>query len=116
MPKVSLARGFLGEITDQRQRLAKLRHCFGDRAVADRLARRLEPEADGALGKSGQRQMMRQQCRLSLHDVLEPPLVRFGDTRVQRLTPGAQQRAVSGILHQGMLEQIGRMRGYAPSE
>ena len=60
--------------------------------------------------------MMRQQCRLSLHDVLGLPLVRFGDARVQRLTPGPEQRPVSGILHEGVLEQIGCMRGRAPSE
>jgi hypothetical protein len=40
----------------------------------------------------------------------------FGDTGVKRAPRLAQQGAISRLLHQGMLEQIGRVRGLALTE
>jgi hypothetical protein len=40
----------------------------------------------------------------------------FGDTRVQRVSRLAQQRSVSCVLHQGMLEQVSCLRRHALSE
>jgi hypothetical protein len=58
----------------------------------------------------------RQQLRLALGDLRELALKGFGDTGVKRASRLAQQCAISRVLHQAMLEQIGRMRRHAPPE
>jgi hypothetical protein len=57
----------------------------------------------------------RQQLRLPLRDFSELAFEGFGDTAVKRASGFAQQRAIGCILHQGMLEQVGRMRWSEPT-
>jgi len=54
--------------------------------------------------------MARQQFRLILRDLHKLGLDGFGDASVERASQLAQQRAIGRVLHQGVLEQIGRMR------
>ena len=60
--------------------------------------------------------VMRQQFRLVLGDIRELALKGFGDTGVKRATWLAQQSAIGRVLHQRMLEEIGRMRRHALAE
>jgi hypothetical protein len=53
---------------------------------------------------------------LALRGFREFALDGFGDAGMQCASRLAQQRPVSRVLHEGMLEQIGRVRGHAPSE
>ena len=53
---------------------------------------------------------MRQQFRLALGHLRELAFEGFGDASVKRASRLAQQRAIGRVLHEGMLEQIGRMR------
>jgi hypothetical protein len=56
------------------------------------------------------------QLRLILCDLGELALEDFSDTGMERASRLAQQRALGGVLHQGMLEQIRRMRRRAMPE
>ena len=60
--------------------------------------------------------MTRQNLRLVLGDFGELAFKGFGDASVQRASRLAQERAIGGILHQGVLEQIGRVRRHALPE
>jgi hypothetical protein len=53
---------------------------------------------------------MRQDLGLSLRDLAEPTFEGFRDTGVKRASRLAQQRAIGRVLHQGMLEQVARLR------
>ena len=58
--------------------------------------------------------MMGQKFRLALGDFGEKPLQRRGGATVEFLPPSPQQRAVGGILHQGMFEHIRIVAGGGP--
>ena len=60
--------------------------------------------------------MTRQNLRLALGDLGELAFKGFGDPSVKRAPRLPQQRAIGGVLHQGMLEQIARLRRHALSE
>ena len=60
--------------------------------------------------------MTRQQLGLAFGDVGELAFEGFGDAGMKRASRLAQQRAVGRVLHQGVLEQIGRMRRHALPE
>ena len=60
--------------------------------------------------------MTRQQLRLVLGNIGELAFEGFGDAGVKRASRLAQQRAVGRVLHQGVLEQIGRVRRHALPE
>ena len=79
-----------GDLAEQGEAAVKLRHRFGGGAACNRNPRRLEPEADGALGEARLRQMMRHQLGPGIDDVAEPSIIRLGDARMQRLTLGPQ--------------------------
>src|SRR5262245_61426389 len=74
------------------------------------------PKGCGFLHKAGVGPMSRQQLRLALRGFREFALDGFGDAGMQCASWLAQQRPVSRVLHEGMLEQISRLRGHAPSE
>src|SRR5690349_21533460 len=54
--------------------------------------------------------MMRQQLWLAFDGISEVLLQSRSDAGVQFLSPAAQQGAVSGVLDQGVLEQVGSVR------
>ena len=58
----------------------------------------------------------RQQFRLALGDFGELAFEGFGNAGMKRASRLAQQRAISRVLHQGMLEQVARMRRHALPE
>ena len=60
--------------------------------------------------------MTRQQLRLGLHDVGELAFENFGNAGVKRPTRFAQQGAIGGVLHQRVLEEIGRVSAARPAE
>jgi hypothetical protein len=51
-----------------------------------------------------------QDLGLALGSLGELAFEGFGDTGVKRASRLAQQRAIGRVLHQGMFEQIGRVR------
>jgi len=57
--------------------------------------------------------MPRQQIRLGIGDVCELAFDGVGDTSVECPPRLAQQGAVGRILHQGMLEKVGRVWRHA---
>ena len=61
-------------------------------------------------------QMMRQKLGLTLHLVREALLQHRSDAGMQFLPLCTQQRTVSGILNECVLEQIRRMRSGAPAK
>ena len=60
--------------------------------------------------------MQRQEFRLALHHLWAARFELFSDAGMQFLTPGAQQRVVRGILHQGMFERVHAFRRCAACE
>ena len=70
----------------------------------------LRPKTGSFLDQSSFRAVTRDQLRLALGDFVELVFQSFGDASVQRTSALAQERAVGRILHQAMLEQIGRVR------
>jgi hypothetical protein len=58
----------------------------------------------------------RQQLRLGLGDLRKPTFEDVGDASVQRASRFTQQRAIGRVLHEGVLEQIARMRWDALAE
>jgi len=70
----------------------------------------LQPFVDCTLGIAGRGQMMREQFGLALDTIGEILLKHRRNTGVQLLPLSAQQRAIGGVLHQRMLEEVGGMR------
>src|SRR5260370_1025093 len=66
----------------------------------------LQPLSHRALGVASGSQVMGQEFRLALDQIGEMLLQQRRDAGVQFLPSGAQQRAVSSVLHQRMLEQV----------
>src|SRR5271154_5789773 len=62
------------------------------------------------LGQARLCEVPRQQLRLALRDVEESAFESLGDTGVERPTRLPQQSAVGGVLHERVLEEIGRVR------
>jgi hypothetical protein len=60
--------------------------------------------------------MTRQQLGLALRDLGELAFEGFGNTGVKRASRLAQQRAICRVLHQGMFEQVPRIRRQTLSE
>ena len=60
--------------------------------------------------------MMRKKFGPSLDEIDEVPLQHRRDPGVQFLPSGAQQRAVGGVLHQRMLEEVRGMRSDAAAK
>jgi hypothetical protein len=64
----------------------------------------------GAPGISGVRQMMGEKFGLPFDEVGKLPFQSCGNATVQLLPPATQQIVVDRVLHQRMLEQVGRCR------
>ena len=93
--------------------------CAAASTSAERVQRplsRLAPQARGLLDQPGLGAVTRQQFRLALGDLGELAFEGFGDAGVKRASRLAQQRAIGRVLHQRVLEQIGRMRRRALPE
>ena len=93
--------------------------CSAASTSAERVQRslsRLAPQARGLLDQPGLGAVTRQQLGLALGNLGELAFKGFGDTGVKRASRLAQQRAVGRVLHQRMLEQVGRMRRHALPE
>jgi hypothetical protein len=70
----------------------------------------------GALRVAGGCQMMGQQFGAALDEIGEMRFQCRGDAPMQFLPLRAQQRAVGGVLHQRVLEQVGGMRSGAAAK
>ena len=93
--------------------------CSAASTSAERCQRplsRFAPQARSLLDQAGLGAVTRQQLRLVLGDFRELAFEGFGDAGVKRASRLAQQRAIGRVLHQGMLEQIGRVRRHALPE
>ena len=86
---------------------------FKKRGSRQRALSRSAPKTDRLLDQARLSAVARQQLGLTLSDIGELALEGFSDAGVQGTTRLAQQRAVSGVLHESMLKQIGRVRWYA---
>ena len=60
--------------------------------------------------------MARQEFRLAFRHLWKRVFNNFSDALVQRAAGLTQQRAMGRVPHQGMLEQVARMRRHALSE
>jgi len=78
--------------------------CFEVRQALGSMSAGLQPLIDRAVGCPGGSQMVRKEFGLTLDEVGKVLLERRRDAGVQFLPPDAQQGAVGGILHQGVLE------------
>jgi hypothetical protein len=56
---------------------------------------------------------MREQLRLAMGNLGNLVFERFGNAGVQHAARLAQQRTIGRFLHQGMLEQVRRLRRYS---
>ena len=91
------------------ERACELRHGLDQRRARQRLLARFAPKAGGLLDQPGLGAMTCQQFRLALGDLRKSGLKHFGNTGVKGASGFAQQRSVGRILHQSMLEQVGRI-------
>ena len=89
---------------------------FDQRRALQRPLSRFAPQARGLLDQPSLGAVTRQQLRLALGNLGELAFEGFGDAGVKRASRLAQQRAIGRVLHQGVLEQIGRMRRHALPE
>jgi hypothetical protein len=76
----------------------------------------LEPLIHGTLDIRCRSEMMGEQLGLSLDEISEMLLQHSRDARVQLRAAGAQQGAVSRVLHQRMLEEIGGLWRHTAAE
>ena len=72
------------------------------------------PIVEGRHAQASLRIVMSQQFGLSLADVGEVGLQHLGNMLMVLLAGAAEQRLIGGILHQGMLKEVGRL-GWPPS-
>jgi len=77
---------------------------------------RFQPLVDVSLSGAGCGQMVGQQLGLALGQVDEILLQHRRDPGMQFLPPRAQQRAIGGILHEGVLEQVGGVGRHTAAE
>ena len=77
---------------------------FDQRRLRQRPLSRFAPKACGFLDQAGLGPMACQQLRSALGDIGELDFKRFGNAGMQRASLFAQQCAISGVSHQGMLE------------
>ena len=105
-----------GQGRDQADCSGELLHCLNQRRTLQRALTRLAPQARRLLGQPGLGAVTRQQLGLVLCDLGELAFQNFGNARVQPASRLAQQRAIGGVLHQGMLEQVCRLRRHALAE
>ena len=105
-----------GQLRNLLKSTSELRCSFDQRRALQRSLSRFAPQARGLIDQPSLGAMMRQQLRLALGDLGELAFKGFGDTGVKRASWLAQQRAIGRVLHQGMLEQVGRMRRHALPE
>ena len=80
------------------------------RRARQRLLSRPGPQARSLLDQARLGAMTRQQVRLARDHFRELAFEGFGDTSVKRAPRLAQQRAVSGVLHESMLEEVAGLR------
>ena len=71
---------------------------------------RFAPQPRGLLDLPGLGAVTREEFRLVLGDLFEFALEGLSDAGVKRTSWLAQQRAICNVLHQGMVEQVGRLR------
>ena len=71
------------------------------------------PQARGLLDQPCLGAVARQQLRLGLGDVREPAFKSFGNATMKRASRLPQQRPISRILDEGVLEQVGYVRRHA---
>ena len=86
------------------------------RRTRQRPLSRFAPQARGLFDQASLGAVTRQQLRLALGNLGELAFEGFGDTGVKCASRLAQQRAIGRVLHQGMLEQVGRMRRHTLPE
>src|SRR4029077_17160245 len=92
------------KLSQQVERALKVTGCLGMGGSGDAPRTGAAPELDRLIDQAGLREMMRQDLRLVVDDLRELVFKDLADTRVQLLTLTAQHRAVSGVLHQRVLE------------
>jgi hypothetical protein len=106
-----LARGAVGQASEDVQALPELCHRLGHRPPCDGLLAGLEAVTDGLLDEARFLAMLRQSLGLHLYDLRKFLFQGSSDTAMQLLPPVTQQGAVRGILHQRVLEGVFRIGG-----
>ena len=91
-------------------------NCLRMRQLAGGALPGLQPLLHRAIIRPRGLQVVCEQFWLPLGKVGEVAFQHLGDARVQLLAAGAQQRAVGGVLHQRVLEQVRRLRRHAATE
>jgi hypothetical protein len=93
-----------------------MRDCLDVSEAAGRTLTSLQPLLGGAFAVSGSSQVVRQQFGLPFDQIGKILLKDTGDAGMQFLPARTQQRAVGGVLDQGVLESICRLRRYTATE
>ena len=75
-----------------------------------------QPVADRRFRQARGGEVMGQGLRLALASVRKPLFERFGDARMQLLSPAFEERLVGGVLDQRVLETVGRLGRRAVAE
>src|SRR6516225_2314378 len=94
----------------------ELSHCLQQRRARKRPLSRLPPQARRLLDQPRLGAVTSHQFRLTLCDLHELALKGFGNSGVQRASWLAQERAISRVLYERVLEQVGRLRRRALPE
>src|SRR5262245_11947997 len=102
--------GRWGQACDLVERTPELFRGFDQRRALRRPQSGFAPQRRGFLDLPRLRAVARQQLGLVLGDLREPTFKGFGDSGMKRTSRLAQQRAVSRIPYQCMLEKVGRVR------
>ena len=76
----------------------------------------LLPERNGRFSQARSSEVMRQHLGLGVLDVREALLDHPRDLAVQLLSSALEQRVVGRVLHQGVLEGVGRLRRRAAAK
>ena len=98
------------------KRAGDLLDALHQRRTGERPLSCFAPQPRGFLDQTRLGAMTRQQLRLALGNVSELAFEGLGNAGVKRTPRLAQQRAIGRVLHQRMLEQIGRVRRRALAE
>jgi hypothetical protein len=87
---VLLTGSTLRQVRQHFQAFFELRHCLHHRRARQRLLTRLKPVADSLLVEASLGAMLRKQCRVACHDLLELAFERLGNPRVKLLAASSR--------------------------
>jgi hypothetical protein len=105
-----------GQCRQCRETALEMANRFHMRQARRGMSAGLQPLIDGTFGIAGAHKMMGQEFGLALDEIGKILLQHRRDPSVQLVPPSAQQHAIRGVLHEGVLEEIGGLRSGAAAK